>query len=501
MTTTGMDRRMFPAAALRLIGIGLQFATNAALIPVALGFLGTEEYGLWIVVRSVGLYLGLFAEVGIGQSIVNLAGRATARGHRRFAAAITTNAFGSYVLLSSATLIALVASVVLLNPASALLGTASPQHPEFNPTLLVLGALVLISIPLNVYPAALLATRAVSARQLVDLAGPVLGLVLPVGALVLGGGVLGMALGTGLAQLAPAIAAALVLRQSEVPVQLNTRLIRPRVMGLVLANSGFFLAYGVGLVAQRTLGSLLTARFGALGEVASIYVVILVYRAFAWSVVETIPRVTQPYLIESWVTNRRVEAVEFVRKSTLAATTGAAVFSVILAVVGSGFLGRLLGVELTWNELYYGGLWFTIDATLLPMATLLIGINQHRRLAFVQAVYVALSVAAGALGALLSPQSVLNGILLGFVVAAVGQLALFALVLPKTVVVTRIEFLRQFVMPSAVIIAVGFGLSAVSHAVGADPIGGVAGAVIALAVYALTRPGDPRRLAILLERH
>jgi O-antigen/teichoic acid export membrane protein len=70
----------------------LQMATMLAIIPVAYGYLGVERFGFWMALTSVATFLA-FADLGIGNGLINAIATADARGDRALARVQLSTAF------------------------------------------------------------------------------------------------------------------------------------------------------------------------------------------------------------------------------------------------------------------------------------------------------------------------------------------------------------------------------------------------------------------------
>jgi O-antigen/teichoic acid export membrane protein len=72
-------RRTVAAIALATVNLAIKIGSNFLLIPLALRYLGREEYAVWIILQSISVYLTQ-SERGIGQTVVNFGNAAYVRG-------------------------------------------------------------------------------------------------------------------------------------------------------------------------------------------------------------------------------------------------------------------------------------------------------------------------------------------------------------------------------------------------------------------------------------
>jgi O-antigen/teichoic acid export membrane protein len=142
-------RRVFLAAlassGARLVAI----ATSLAAIPLALGYLGPERYGLYATIAAVTTILA-FADFGIGNGLLNLVAEATGRGdliaaHRAVSTAVVT------LTAIAAGLALIIAAALPVLPWDALANVHSAiAAREAQPTLAVAAVAFIVSIPLGV---------------------------------------------------------------------------------------------------------------------------------------------------------------------------------------------------------------------------------------------------------------------------------------------------------------------------------------------------------------
>lgn len=82
-TLSGRERlrRILLSAGASALSRGIAFAGSLVTIPIALGHLGTDRFGLWIAIISLLVTLN-FADLGIGNGLITTVADATARGDR-----------------------------------------------------------------------------------------------------------------------------------------------------------------------------------------------------------------------------------------------------------------------------------------------------------------------------------------------------------------------------------------------------------------------------------
>lgn len=106
---SGRLRRMVLAMTASSAARAISMATGFIAVPITLGYLGPERYGLWMVISSLSLALN-FADLGLGNSLVATLADAHGRGDRSAARQHVSTAF---FLFSGIALVLLVAFWVL----------------------------------------------------------------------------------------------------------------------------------------------------------------------------------------------------------------------------------------------------------------------------------------------------------------------------------------------------------------------------------------------------
>ena len=133
------------SAGARSIGI----AATLVSVPLAVGYLGTERYGLWATLSSVIVMLGV-ADLGLGYGLVNAVSQAHGRDDREAVRRNTSSAF--YLLTATALLLgAMFALSYLSIPWSTVFNLSSAQAArEAGPAAAALVGCFLLGLPLAV---------------------------------------------------------------------------------------------------------------------------------------------------------------------------------------------------------------------------------------------------------------------------------------------------------------------------------------------------------------
>jgi O-antigen/teichoic acid export membrane protein len=188
-------RRIALSAVAALLARATAVVVNLVAIPIALGSLGPERYGVWVTLSSFVLMLA-FADLGIGSAVLNLVSEADGRDDRAAMRRYVSSAF--VVMLAVAGVLVLALAVVYpIVDWTTLLHTANVPSAEASLTLVITFVLFAVGIPLALAQRAQLAFQEGFAVSLWQAAGSVAGLVGLVALIRLGWGLPGVALALG----------------------------------------------------------------------------------------------------------------------------------------------------------------------------------------------------------------------------------------------------------------------------------------------------------------
>lgn len=141
-------RRAGLTALTSLSAKGITALTMLVSVPLTVDYLGLERYGLWMAISSLIAVLS-FADLGIGNGLVNLLAEANGRDDREAAIRYVSNAF--ILLLGIALLIVVIFLLVYpFVPWTAFFKVESDQAArELGPSILLLLICFAVSIPLS----------------------------------------------------------------------------------------------------------------------------------------------------------------------------------------------------------------------------------------------------------------------------------------------------------------------------------------------------------------
>src|SRR6185436_3099062 len=127
--------------------------TNFVAIPIYLRYLGRAEYGLWMTISGVILYLGLL-NFGITQATENHFGAAVVRRNTAEQNRVLSTGFWWYLTIVAGAILVLVAVEPLL-PLHLLIKGADDLEQKTPLVFLVAAASYLIELPFRIFPGCL----------------------------------------------------------------------------------------------------------------------------------------------------------------------------------------------------------------------------------------------------------------------------------------------------------------------------------------------------------
>jgi O-antigen/teichoic acid export membrane protein len=420
-------RRTVGASVLAAVSLGLKIGSNLIIIPVALKYLGREEYAVWIILQSIAMYLTM-SELGVGQTVANFQNAAFERGNYSEVSRILTTTFGLN-WLTAVPVWVMFAFVLLTMPVEhwLLKDVSVGAATGFKVLLLLAGTLALFRVPLQVFSATLLGLRELVLRQVIDGAYAVFLLVGTVLTLLLGGKVLSLILVTNLGFIGITLLSYPLARARHAGVSVATRFWTPKLVWPLFGNSIFFFLYNLGLFFQRLAGNVLAGKFGSLRQVPEMFVLLTLFRVVGWSLADILSQTLLPYVNRLPMQGRHDRMVFFAKLCTK--------FTVTLAIVYSGLIWLFAdigirwwlgpGMFLGWGPLACLAGGFLIDVLFLSTNNFMRGLNRHHRLSVVMAVYALVSFVLGVVGAKWwMPDDPLYGLCAGLLVASVMTQAL-----------------------------------------------------------------------------
>ncbi len=431
------------------VNIGVKVIVNLILVRIVLEYLGPSQFGIWVILQSIVMYLGL-SEIGLGQTIMNYQGEAYALNNVNKINILLTTAFGLYWLIVIPVWL-LGSLIILFFPLSNLLlyNPSIEISSLFSWGLFIFMTTTLLTIPFTTFLATLSGFRDLHTRQLYELFLPPTVLLTAFVTLYIGGNIFVLIIVTGITQLSFGIGSYFILRKRYPYIRLSQKYWDPQLLLLLLSNSFFFFLISITLVIQRTSGNLLVGRFTELPNITQVFSIFLVFRIFGWSFVDLFSRAIQPYIILFGTRNEVEKLFFFVKLSSKISFMLSIIFAAEFWIFGKDFLRLWLGSN---SFIGYGPLAlligsFLIDVFYLPVNNFLVALNRHKRLSFAMLIYSILTLSFGVLGANIISSAPILGICAGFFAASVfGQGIILIIVCAKEFKMKIFKYLREFIL-------------------------------------------------------
>jgi O-antigen/teichoic acid export membrane protein len=452
-------RRSVAAGLLSVVSLALKISSNLLLIPLTLSFLGAKEYGLWIVLTTVGNCLAL-SEMGIGQTILNYQSIAFARGDYRGVNRVLTTVFGLYWLIIIPVGALAILCIVFTSPGQWLIKDApSGLSLGMKPLLVLIAVLGLFRVPGNVFPATLLGVREIAVGKLLEIVQIISLTVVTAVVLFLGGGLLALLIAVHLGWILVPLLCYPVAKLRHPKLELHVRHWTPSILWPLLSNSFFFFLYALGLLFQRFGGNLLAGKFAGLAEVPSFFALLTLFRIVGWSLADIISQTLQPYIIMLEVQGRHDRVVFFAGLCTKLTFVLAATYATLVLLFAKSGLELWLGhgMFLGFGPLALLAGSFLIDVIFLATNNFMRGLNQHRALSIVMGVYAGLSFVLAMIGARLwTPRDPIYGLCLGlFWSSVLGQAALLPLLTQRLLRIRWRLYVDQFLIRPLLLLVCG----------------------------------------------
>lgn len=154
---------------------GLSILTGLVSVPLTLGYLGAERYGVWMTISSVVVLL-VFADLGLGSGVVNAVSQSDGADDRQQAAEVVSSAF--FMLSGVAVVIAtLFSTLSRLVSWGAVFNVTSPvARLELQPTMAVIVGCFVVSLPFGVVQRVQVGYQEGYRNNLWEMCGSILGL-------------------------------------------------------------------------------------------------------------------------------------------------------------------------------------------------------------------------------------------------------------------------------------------------------------------------------------
>ncbi|HEX6842826.1 MAG TPA: oligosaccharide flippase family protein [Stellaceae bacterium] len=419
-------RRAAATFAAQLASQGVALLVLLASVPLALGYLGRERFGLWMTAVAAAELLS-FASLGLDKGLLNALADADGRDDRAAARRLVSTAFALVAAIVLA-LLALLALTYRALPWARLLNVAASE--EAGPVMAVLIVAALLALPASLVDTVQSAYQEGFLNGLWKATGRVLSLVALAAAIALGASVVWVALAVAGAPLLAALGNAIVLFGRRRPwlAPRLTEMRRDAARRLFGAGSLFFLTQ-LALTIAYYADNLIVAQLAGSGAVAAYAVtarlfdlpgmLLLLVGAAAW-----------PPLAEAIARGDSAWAERGLRRLIIASLGLAALTALPLMLLGPTLLGWWVGGEVAPpDQLFIAfGLFWLLSAVTQPIAVFLAAANALR---LQLGCAVLLAAGSVALKLLMAPAFGMAGIAWGRVAAEALLLVPYGLCLPR----------------------------------------------------------------------
>jgi hypothetical protein len=213
--------------------------TNFVAIPIYLRYLGRAEYGLWMTVSGVILYLGLL-NFGITQATENHFGAAVVRQNADEQNRVLSTGFWWYLTIVAGAILVLVAVEPLL-PLHLLIKGADDLEQKTPLVFLVAAASYLIELPFRIFPGCLRNIGKIDVQQWLGGVQAIVKVVVAFVWLAMGGSIVGLIVAIAATNIAAYICSFLIMRRELPHLSLHVRHFHPAMRREMAGPSFFFL--------------------------------------------------------------------------------------------------------------------------------------------------------------------------------------------------------------------------------------------------------------------
>lgn len=127
---------------------GVAALTSLVTVPLTLGYLGAERYGLWMTIASLISFL-IFTDLGLGNSLLTAIAKAYGRRDDAAASRLIGSATWLLVMVGLGVALLFVVASTFINLAAVFNITDPVARAEVGPAALVFGMLYAVSLPLS----------------------------------------------------------------------------------------------------------------------------------------------------------------------------------------------------------------------------------------------------------------------------------------------------------------------------------------------------------------
>ncbi|MGQ0603593.1 MAG: lipopolysaccharide biosynthesis protein [Anaerolineales bacterium] len=141
--------RILQSALTALAGRGVALLVSIVSVPLTIGYLGVERYGVWITLSTLLTWLTL-ADLGLGNGLLNALSEAYGQNRPELAQRYVATTFWMLIIIATLAGLVLTLSWPWLDWAALFRVDSSQARAEIGPTLALAAALTLLNLPLGI---------------------------------------------------------------------------------------------------------------------------------------------------------------------------------------------------------------------------------------------------------------------------------------------------------------------------------------------------------------
>ena len=319
---------------------GVGMVTNFVAIPIYLKYLGREEYGLWMTISGVVLYLG-FLNFGITQATENHFGAAVVRQNREEQSRVLSTGFWWYLSIVSGAIL-IVAAVEPLLPLQALIKGADGLVATTRRVFLVTSACYLLELPFRIFPGCLRNIGKIDVQQWLGAAQALAKVIVAFGYLALGGSIVGLIVAISVTNIAFYAASYVIMRRELPHLSLGVRHFDSSLRKDMAGPSFFFFLLQVsGAICVSTDAVVISSKLGT--EQVTPYSIAQRIGTLAIALVTTISTNFGPSFLRAYSKGALTELSALFKRAMLISIGVGSALTAVLLLAGPWFIPFWVG--------------------------------------------------------------------------------------------------------------------------------------------------------------
>ena len=351
--------------------------SNFILVPLYLLHLGSEQYGLWLLVQSVVSYLG-FSNLGIAQSVSNLIAAKYAERDDLAIRVIASSGFWLYLVIVSVVMLLLLPSMYFI-PFDNMFDTSDDLKGLVFPVLMVSSIFFLCKLPLTIFSSTLRSLNLIYKEQLFALIATliqVFGILVVLWSDI---GIIGLAFVYGVTGLFLGLALAVHLRKEIPGFTISIKYADFIVARQIIVPGGYFFLLQLSGALIAGSDNIIIASFQDVSSVPA-YAVAFQFCMLTIGLVSVLTSSMIPSITIAYSENNMEYLAELYLRGLQICFAIAILVAVGFLSVGPDFIIAWVGKEnYVGNSIFYCLVGFVfITIIIWPADALLVGTTQHK---------------------------------------------------------------------------------------------------------------------------